>query len=62
VELEKAPNADGEDRRRFAAFVAEPLDVAGELIGGELRPQSARRIPTFGELGEQWTKGELAQR
>ena len=38
------------------------LAVAGELIGGELRPQGAPRIPTFGELGEDWTKGKLAKR
>jgi len=38
------------------------LAVAGELIGGELRPQGVPRMPSFGELGEQWTKGELAQR
>lgn len=38
------------------------LAVAAELIGGELRAEGPPRIPTFGELGEDWTKGELAKR
>ena len=38
------------------------LAIAAELVGGQLRPASAPKVPTFQQIGEQWTSGDLAAR
>jgi integrase len=44
------------------ALVAGVMQVAGELVGGELIDRSANDAPTFGELWRQWTSGKLHER
>src|SRR5262245_37054612 len=38
------------------------LAALREFAGKEVRPAGAPKAPTFKELGEQWTSGELAKR
>ena len=62
VELDRARKALEMIAVASPRSLRNAIGVAGELVGGELRPEGAPRTPTFGELGEDWTKGELAKR
>lgn len=62
VELERACRALEMIAAASPRSLRNALAVASELIGGELQPAGAPRVPTFGELGEECTSGQLAKR
>ena len=44
------------------ALLAPYLEVADKLCGGLLRPKAVVKVPTFEQIGKQWTSGELHER
>ena len=61
IELDKARSALEMIATASPRQLRNALTVAGELVGGELRPQGTTAVPTFEQIGEQWTSGELAK-